>query len=572
MEEIHFAKNNFFSYETRKLIETILRASKFELMKTEQAFTQQLGAAAGRRKRRDIGNPLSAIGKVTERAFGLTSREHFDNFKTSVNDNLNLLRKNEAKLSRIVEETSTEIQESLAGMKKFNKFLTNLNTTHQDLIKTDKMFMRLLTHKVELDTCLNNVRRALTVVTEIVDQANLGLGSRFMFSYKSLTSSVARITESPGLSPVFQAENVQKYFEFPLTLTHLGSENIQSLIRIPLVEQDDAVFLIRQQFLHWGLIVAENSKQRVILTFSQHRQCLKTRKGKNKGAICLLRPCYLQKDENLLVKCIHLDDTNFIISSSLEEPILITSTCSGSNKVLEISNFTKVEVPKHCQLNSHYFSIKPIQTTKENSSHNSAFSTDVDVNQHKELRYLCRYPDDDDGLYSAPPAPSLRHTVLAVTGSCLAVLSLLALACLSPAIWRKMRRREQRQDTVIRDKVQRETGTGGDDPLFDFPPPYNSDSVEISEDILTNGRILFSGVLELICEEQNDDGTIVVQNCSQCSSVISGTMLKMIEQNFKESLNIPSNCHLYLSHGQQPSTSYRVDVREKSTLIEFSTK
>ena len=548
-----------------------MRASKFELMKTEQTFTQQLGAATGRRKRRDIGNPLGAIGKVTERAFGLTSREHFDNFKTSVNDNLNLLRKNEAKLSRIVEETSTEIQESFAGMKKFNKFLENLNTTHQDLVKTDKMFIMLLSHKVELDTCLHNVRRALTVVTEIVDQANLGLGSRFMFSYKSLVSSVARISKSPGLSPVFTAENVLSYFEFPLTLTHLGSENIQSLIRIPLVEhQDDAVFQIRQQFLHCGLIVAENSQKRIILTLSQHKQCLKTMTGKNKVAICLLRPCYLQKDENLLVKCIHLDDTTFIISSSLVKPILITSTCSGSNKVLEISNFTKVEVPKHCQLNSHYFSIKPIQTTKENRS---TLTADMDVNQHKELRYLFQYPDDDDRLYS--PEPSPRHYVLAVTGSGLALLSLLVLASLSCAIWRKQKmRREQRQDTVIRDKVQRETGTqGGGEPLFDFPPPYNSDSVDISADILTNGKILFSGVLELICEEQDDDGTIVVQNCSQCSSVISGTMLKMIEQNFKESLNIPSSCHLHLCQGQQSSSSsFREDGREKSTLIEFSTK
>ena len=165
--------------------------------------------------------------------------------------------------------------------------------------------------------------------------------------------------------------------------------------------------------------------------------------------------------------------------------------------------------------------------------------------------------------------------MLAVTGSGLALISLLALACLSCAIWRKqkIKGKEQRQDTVIRDKVQRETGTSGGDSLFDFPPPYNSDSLDISEDILTNGRILFSGVLELICEEQNDGGTIVVQNCSQCSSVISGTMLKMIEQNFKESLNIPSNCHLYLGQGQQSSSaSYRVDMREKSTLIEFSTK
>ena len=50
VEEIRSANNDFFSYETGKLIETILKAAKFELMKTEEAFTQQLGAAPGRRR------------------------------------------------------------------------------------------------------------------------------------------------------------------------------------------------------------------------------------------------------------------------------------------------------------------------------------------------------------------------------------------------------------------------------------------------------------------------------------------------------------------------------------------
>ena len=126
-------------------------------------------------------------------------------------------------------------------------------------------------------------------------------------------------------------------------------------------------------------------------------------------------------------------------------------------------------------------------------------------------------------------------------------------------------KREQRQDTGIKDKVQRETGNT-DSPL-ELPPPYNSDSVDsISKDILTNGTILFSGVLELICEQENDE-TIVVQNCSQCSSIIPSAMLNMIEQNFKESLNIPWKSHLYLA--QEPSSR---TGREKSTLLEFSTK
>ena len=46
------------------------------------------------------------------------------------------------------------------------------------LVETDRLFLRLLRHKFWLDSSLATVDRAVTMLTEIADQADLGLGSR----------------------------------------------------------------------------------------------------------------------------------------------------------------------------------------------------------------------------------------------------------------------------------------------------------------------------------------------------------------------------------------------------------
>ena len=46
------------------------------------------------------------------------------------------------------------------------------------LVETDRLFLRLLRHKFWLDSSLATVDRAVAMLTEIADQADLGLGSR----------------------------------------------------------------------------------------------------------------------------------------------------------------------------------------------------------------------------------------------------------------------------------------------------------------------------------------------------------------------------------------------------------
>ena len=46
------------------------------------------------------------------------------------------------------------------------------------LVETDRLFLRLLRHKFWLDSSLATVDRAVAMLREIADQADLGLGSR----------------------------------------------------------------------------------------------------------------------------------------------------------------------------------------------------------------------------------------------------------------------------------------------------------------------------------------------------------------------------------------------------------
>ena len=52
------------------------------------------------------------------------------------------------------------------------------------LVETDRLFLRLLRHKFWLDSSLATVDRAVAMLTEIADQADLGLGSRQHDSYR----------------------------------------------------------------------------------------------------------------------------------------------------------------------------------------------------------------------------------------------------------------------------------------------------------------------------------------------------------------------------------------------------
>ena len=119
----------------------------------------------------------------------------------------------------------------------------------------------------------------------------------------------------PDVSPIFKREKVDKYFSMTLALTHFTETNIQSLLRIPMVDRD-AVFQINQQEINQGLITLESARYKVILTINQHKRCFRTTEQNNNDRYCLLRPCLIKSDSDMNFKCISVNETSFLLSIS----------------------------------------------------------------------------------------------------------------------------------------------------------------------------------------------------------------------------------------------------------------
>ena len=151
-------ENVSITYETQKLIDTIVRTSSAQLAQIQSTFEQFKFSQFSSRTKRELVNPFHGIGKVVEWAFGLTSHEHFDQVKDSVNDHISSLVKDEQSLAISVQQNSREIQESMKLLKLFDKFLKNIAEHDSQIVNTDRLFLKLMRHKFDLDTSLDNIR------------------------------------------------------------------------------------------------------------------------------------------------------------------------------------------------------------------------------------------------------------------------------------------------------------------------------------------------------------------------------------------------------------------------------
>ena len=355
--------NGGVTYETGKLIDSILATTKFRLNTIHSTLEPFQIQQFESRTKRELANPFHQVGKVAEWTFGLTSHEHFNRVQQSVEKNIKILKSADQHMSGAVKENSREIQESLQLLKQFEEFLKNIEKNDENLLGSDKLFLKLLRYKVDLDSSLDDLEKTVSMLAEIVDQSDLGLASRFMFSPDTLKKMLNNVDiKFPGLSPVFNSDKVDQYFSLPLSLSHINNDSLKSLIKIPLVD-GDGVFEEADHDINQGLITLHSPLHRVIISWTQYKQCLLTHDKNIKQRTCLLRPCLINNKSPAGVKCIAINETSFLVSTA--DPILMTSSCSGSNKLLEISNFTRVQVPLQCQLNSKFFFIKSLSTIKE---------------------------------------------------------------------------------------------------------------------------------------------------------------------------------------------------------------
>ena len=175
-------ENVSITYETQKLIDTIVRTSSAQLAQIQSTFEQFKFSQFSSRTKRELVNPFHGIGKVVEWAFGLTSHEHFDQVKDSVNDHISSLVKDEQSLAISVQQNSREIQESMKLLKVFDKFLKNIAEHDSQIVNTDRLFLKLMRHKFDLDTSLDNIRCGVWHDCEKHSQLVIGRLNQFLTS------------------------------------------------------------------------------------------------------------------------------------------------------------------------------------------------------------------------------------------------------------------------------------------------------------------------------------------------------------------------------------------------------
>ena len=379
------------------------------------------------RARRSSANPLHAVGKFADWAFGLTSQEHFEEIKNSFEKNLKSLRNDDKLLAEAVKENSRELEEYSELLKQFDNLLKNISANDDRVVKTDRLFLKLLRHKFNLDYYMDSIAERLAMLSEILDQADLGLASRFMFSDGNLKAELSRMLEPyPGLLPVLGTKKVWEYLREPLTLTHFSREMVRSLLRVPLSEARDAVFSISEQHSQGGLISLENSQYRLVLKLSQYKErCF--RRARAEPTFCLVRPCLVRGEGRRGgVSCLAGNDTTFLLTAS--KPFLVTTTCSAQTpRVTNIANTTSIQLPAHCKLESEYLEIRQVLTPGRSDRRGSAEFLATELSDHR-LPYLTdRQTEEGDDDPGYPPHLNL----LLLGGLSSAVVGVLATIALA---------------------------------------------------------------------------------------------------------------------------------------------
>ena len=415
------------THETAKLVDIIINTATFQVTEVETTLAKYEMIDRPTRSRRSSANPLHAVGKFADWAFGLTSQEHFEEIKNSFEKNLKSLRNDDKLLTEAVKENSRELEEYSELLKQFDNLLKNISANDDRVIKTDRLFLKVLRHKFNLDYYMDSISERLAMLSEILDQADLGLASRFMFSDGNLKAELSRMMEPyPGLQPVLGTKEVWQYLTEPLTLTHFTSQLVRSLLRVPLTEGRDAVFIINHQHSQGGLISMENPQYQVVLKLSQYKErCL--RRARADPTFCLIRPCLVRGEGRRAgVSCLAGNDTTFLLTTS--KPFLVTTTCPGQTaRVSNIANTTSFQLPADCKLESEYLEIRQVLNPGRRGHRGSGGFLATEVSDHRDLSHLLDRQEEEEDDSDFPPHLNLL-LYAGVSSAVIGVLATIALA------------------------------------------------------------------------------------------------------------------------------------------------
>ena len=599
--EHDYMDNPDITYETKKLVEIVIKTGT---LKMERIWNMMnLERFNPSRLKRDIErNPLYGVGNIADWVFGLTSHERFSKMNHSIEDSLAMLGKNGQEIYENVKQNVKVISESSQTLKEFERFLDSVKDNDDKLLKTDRLFLKMVEIKFELDLCLNSLSLFALKVEEIFDQSDFGFPSRFIFSLNYLRSSVVHLNERfPNLSPVIGSDKVDKYFSLPLAFSSFDGTSFHSILKMPLVD-DDAQFSISHQNFHEGFITLKSFKYRVMMSFFQFNKC--SRKNQNHETLCIFRPCLI-KVESSDFFCFALNETSFIISSV--ENISITTRCDKQVRTIQVpqsKSYSHLSVPSHCQAQSQHFLIRNIETPSSPSKATPFINTILSMDNTRMITNssskenqtisLDRHPIPLQLKQSKPrlpdkPAIPVHYGPLSIGGATIGTTAVLSSLIL--LFWGVIRiNRKNKKDKEENDKEEKDsecrdvnvlfhpTGLHTDDQLNlptkippgsfdqsipDYLPPYKMDdrsdksrsftsfaqsipSVSLSKENLQ--RTPFCGLLELRCDQLDKMGTTnLCKNCQEIKQfsnekAFTDTSLgHKIEQNLKNSLNIPYN-------------------------------
>ena len=186
-----FKNSTETSEEAKKLLQTIIKSGKYELENAVDIF-RRLEILPNRRMRRDLSNPLYAVGDLADWAFGLVSHSEFKDFKDNVQGKVNYLESEHEEVHAAIIANAKAINESVTTLKKFESFLNLLIKTNDDLMRSERFILKIIRLKFELDTCLESLSNLAMIISEVLDRSDQGFASRFLFSSEYLSRSIVQ--------------------------------------------------------------------------------------------------------------------------------------------------------------------------------------------------------------------------------------------------------------------------------------------------------------------------------------------------------------------------------------------
>ena len=82
---------------------------------------------------------------------------------------------------------SQAINNSVATLQKFETFLNLLVDNNDSLLKSERLMLKIVRLKFEIDACIKSLESFSNILLEIVDRSNIGYPSHYLFTRVFLT-------------------------------------------------------------------------------------------------------------------------------------------------------------------------------------------------------------------------------------------------------------------------------------------------------------------------------------------------------------------------------------------------